>query len=461
MSATDLEERLARLADGEVATTVPSPDDLWTRGRRWQRRRTLVTSVVVGCVLALVGGTTVWGARGGLVPATVDVSAAGRPNALVSIPDMVWDTSPWLETLAGGPVVAIKETDRGGWWGSEPAVAAISAHGGEYGFLDLPGYALGAVLSRDGRRVAYWVAGTPSEDPQTMDGQVPPITAVAVRDLVTGELWRHDFPTAHGLDGEDLLWLDAATVAGNHQQWAAGDAGPEDSPGMFLDGSTWRWDLSRGTPREWQAGAAADVLHDALATTQDGVTLLATGNRIWWLQPEEGEPVRLTGRYRWASHSGVPLIAWSSESSLASVGGGPPNMMPNKVQVAVVEGPESVLEWRTVPRSGGTFGVEGWRDGKVLAHSRMPDGSIQTALYALDPDDGTRTPLVMAAPRAEGLGLLSLGWQWARDLLETAEIVPGEEPPAPVDPRLVVGLASAGVVALLVGLLAWRRRGHP
>lgn len=457
-----LEERLAALAEHEVTPSSVPADELWGRGRRWQRRRAVVTSLAVSCAVALLGGTVVWG-TGGSMPGAAEISVAGSPGEPATVPDEVWEPSPWLDTLVDGPVVAIQETERGSWWGSELAVAAIAAHGGEYGFLDLPGYVEGASLSTDGRRVAYWVSGTPSGEPQTAEGQASVVTGVAVTDLVTGEEWRHDFDTQHGLAPEGLVWLDADTVASGHSHWVAGDSGSEMDQSSANRRTTWLWDLASPLPVAWEPGVDVD-LDRAVVATRPGEVLLAVDDALWWSAPSAKVGVkRLQGRYRWSSHSGTPLLAWAPEGRLASVGGGSPDKMPNKVQVTEVTGPESRLAWRTVPKSRETFGVLGWREGEIIVHSRIRDESYRTALFTMDPDDGTMTPLVLPAGSGTEwtLGLLSSGWQWAGTLLETGEVVAGEKPPSPPDPRAVVGLVAGGVVTLLIGVVVWRRRGHP
>lgn len=460
MELPTVEARLAALANDEESARVPAAGDLWRRGKRWQRRRRVVTSVALSCVVALVGGVTAWGLNGGFVPAAVTVSAADRPDEPVSIPDTVWDLSPWLGTLVAGPVVAIADTERGSWWGSKPAVAAISAHGGKYGFLDLPDYAGGVSLSPNGERVAYWGAGAPSGDPQTNGGHSVVVTALVVHDLTTGETRRHEVPTEHGLRGDDIVWMDDESLVANFSQHAVGDSAParQQGHGEYTD-ILW-WHVDEDSPRLWPWGAdhAPGLLFHA---TRDGRALVRDRG-IWWVDPVSRQRSRLEGRPGGggASTDGYPTLMWAGDGRLATVGGLKNGRMPALVRVAEVTGPNSEVEWRTVRGTRGTFGVLGWRGDDVITVRKVEDEARLgwwLEVFTVDVEDGTATPLIGYGEGASE----HAPWQWARDLLETAPVVAGVKPTTPFDPRLVVGLTLGAAVAALAALVLWRRRGHP
>lgn len=454
-----LEERLAELADVEERGQVPSVAELWRRGERWQRRRRAVTSVALGCVVMILGGAAWWGSEGGMTnrdpaPATSDVP--------VAVPDTVYEVSSWLGLLPEGPVVAVQEVERASWWGSDRAVAAIAAHGGSYGFLDLADYAGDVSLSPDGERVAYWGTGVPSGDPQTNGGQTTVVTALVLHDLTTGETQRHDVPTEHGLSTDDIVWLEDDSLVANFSQHAVGDsASPREQGRSQLAESLW-WHMDEDSPRVWPWGGEY-VPSLSFSATRDGRALLQEDG-IWWVDPATRQRTRLTGRLGGTgAHMGYPTLAWASDGRLATVGGLKNSRMPALLRLAEVTGPESAVQWRTVPHSRGTFGLLGWRDGAVITHRRIPgDESYRTALFTVDPDDGSMTPFVTHDPaKRSGLGLLSTNWRWATGLLENAPVVAGVQPPSPVDPRFVAGLSLGAVVAVLAGLVLWRRRGHP
>ena len=56
MGSPTLEERLAALGEADVSLRPPSADEMWSRGKRWQRRKALVSGLAGACVVALVDG---------------------------------------------------------------------------------------------------------------------------------------------------------------------------------------------------------------------------------------------------------------------------------------------------------------------------------------------------------------------------------------------------------------------
>jgi hypothetical protein len=92
--STDLGTRLKELA-GDTVMTPGRPEELWQRGRTWQRRRNSgVALIVVVTVLVLGGlGGLAW-QRGAPPPAP----ASDSGKAMLT--DWIYEPSPWLPGTA-------------------------------------------------------------------------------------------------------------------------------------------------------------------------------------------------------------------------------------------------------------------------------------------------------------------------------------------------------------------------
>src|SRR5690606_38636885 len=161
----DVIERLRSMQDGASPARALDPAKLWERGTRWRRLRVLVTASVMVCLLVVAGGSGALLVLGDRAPGSAQTTSpstvpASRPETIYAVPE-------WAGEIKGVPLAAITMTDRAGWTGRSTGVAGLTAHGHTYGFLDLPAYMGEETLSPDGRRVAYWAAGTPSGDPNT------------------------------------------------------------------------------------------------------------------------------------------------------------------------------------------------------------------------------------------------------------------------------------------------------
>lgn len=439
---------LDRAADDTVGGIVPPPaGDLWRRGERWQRRRRRGTAAVAALGVVVLAALSLVTVQRATPP-----EPAVSPGSAPTLPDRVYDVSPWLPVaMPGEPVVAAQHTVRATWTGDAPAIAVLTGSG-RYLHLDAPDLSEPSngevALAPDGRHLAYWATGTPSGSPQTSNGQIVPVTGVVVVDLVTGTMRRHDFATAHGISPDGLLWADDDTLLGGHSQALTGDDGSPMRQGAYRSDPSWTWDvLGEAGPTDL-TGVAIDSFSEA------GGDRLLTGR---WLRDLTTGGVRKLPWWRTTGSVGVSgaNAYLRSDGVLAQLGGtGSSDAVPNRVTVADLT--VGRVDLRGVPDSADTWQVLGWRDDDhlLVARERGTDLVAQAFdLVAVDTATGEREVVVRG-------GSQMLSWAWATDLLG-APVVPGVEPASPADPRVVAGAAGTVVVLTLGGLVLWRRRGHP
>ncbi len=445
----DLQQELAGLgpaADDAVrGVATPPSGDLWTRGERWRRRRRRGTALV-----AVTGAVLVAALSLVTVQRAASPEPAVSPGSTPTLPDRVYAVSPWLPVeVPGEPVVAVRLTERSTWTGAVPAIAVLTGSG-RYLHLDAPDVndQASAVLSPDGRRVAYWASGEPSGTPNTSGGQVVPVTAVSVVDVVTGDVERHDFETEHGLDPSALVWADTDTLLGGQSQWVAGDDGPAFDQGMATFDPSWRWEVDgRGGPSDLGT-------RELDSFTEASGNQVLVGRRLHDLATGDVRRLPLRGATGSAGFDGSNAFL-REDGLLAQLGArDSADAVPNIVTVSDLRAPEVVQEY--VAGTVDTWQVLGWRDGDLLTtrESESADLTRSFEVVATDVADGASQVLL------EGDEEL-LGWDWATDLLGTAPVVDGVAPPTPMDPREVLGLGVTLLVVTVAGLVVWRRRVEP
>lgn len=436
---------LGRAADDVVhGVATPPSGDLWTRGERWRRRRRRGTVLLAGTGAVLVAALSL---------VTVERAAppqpAVSPGSAPTLPDRVYAVSPWLPLeVPGEPVVAARLTERSTWTGEVPAIAVLTGSG-RYLHLDAPDIndQDNVVVSPDGRRVAYWATGAPSGTPNTSGGQVVPITAVTVVDVVTGDVERHDFETEHGLGPQGLLWAGSDTLLGRFNQDVAGDDEP-DRAGFSVGAPSWLWDLDGTSEPVRLRGVNVGSFTEATA----GEVL----NARTLLDLRTGEVRQLPVRGGTGSWGFSGSNAYLREDGLLAQLGGrrSADAVPNVITLSDLRAPEVVQE--TVPGSADTWQVLGWREDYLLTTREVEsdDFAQHFEIVAVNVSDGTSEILL------EGDEELP-GWDWATDLLATAPVVDGVAPSTPMDPREVLGLGATVLLVTVAGLVVWRRRVEP
>ncbi len=399
-----IEDQLRGLGDAAHADPACPPDgtELWRRGKRWQRRRTLGAAGAAALALVLLLGLG-WGG-GAPLPGRVEAAQQGKG---VALPRVLWaNTSPYLGELERGPVVAVATATRRGWGGERMALLAISATTGEYGFLDLPFWvfdgATTPVPSPDGRYIAYPASGMTGEQGVVASGAREPVAQVRVLDTRTGETAVHAFDTRYGLMQVDLRWVSNDT----------------------LTASPWPWQDTRGEARlgtsiSWRQGSAPVEIARRRSVTD---------------APERGP-------------DGRALVL--DRDGLLLVGDGDP--VARGKRILATEQVSEVLSWR------GDTGV---------VSSPVPEGAPRGAgrptslVRLLNPDTGALAPfLEVRAQQTDST--TTNAWAFASGLLADAPVVDGVEPPRPRNPWLRAG--GAALVLLLVGggHVFWRRRVRP
>lgn len=442
---TTLHDRLSDLADEEPPASTHSapPGDLWSTGRRMQRRRRAGTAVILVTalvVLAGVGGL-------GLTHGRTSVQPAGVETEL-GMPDQIWAADEHLpgtdDTGPIGPLVAVVPTVRDSWLGeSTSGVVGISATG-EYAFLDLPHAISSAVahpaLSADGRHVAYWRSGTPSGEPGdvTQSGDRTPPVGVAVYDTVTGRTYEHLVETEHGLQPENLVW--------------AGDR-------LWFD--VWQMDAPED---DGSQAASLETVLSWLPATDD--VRPATGRVDLSRATAWGEAVLTSHRDRLRRSTPEHTDLVGVLDSVVFDFQTPFYVSRDASRVAVQESPGAGQSWRLLTgelaSEGGTVSLEevapsrggyrgtlvGWRDDEhVVVHE--PGGGT---------GEGTYLTVEVRTGEAEILGYA----EGEEPILATnalrGPVFEAPEPPTPLNPFVLAGAGLATVLAAGACLLTWRRR---
>ena len=443
---TTLHYRLADLA-AEAPPGGPAPD-LWDRGRRYARRRRVGTVVVVGVVVLLLAGV----AGAGWLRTPHDVAPA-RPdaNARAGLPDRLYLPSPWLpgtdETGPIGPVVALVPGPRGS---DGTGIAGVS-RSGAYTFLDLPDRADEAegevAVSPDGRWVAYWSTGEVSDGPNTSTGAAP-VVGVAVYDSVTGDVLRHEVPSAHGLMPGELVW-GGTTLWSDWLPFAkAGSGGHAEAP--LDDENGLAWDLADGTRRAFTPRSMPQVYD---GTSSDGALVTVDDRRLTTSTIAEPRSPgaqfdrRVESRAFVSPDGGRVAVLEDTDD---------PGVASNQAEPLAVATP-GADGLSTVRVPGGRVDVVlGWRDQDhvVVQRYRQADG----AYLSVDVRTGDSEQLLDLPPENWSPGVLV-----PQDVWQAPQFA-APAPPDPMSPRTRATLVGTGAAAVVLGgvaLVLWRRRVRP
>lgn len=448
---TDLQHRLDQLAERGVRDAGPArADEAWARGRAWQRRRRGVTAAVVGAAASVVLVVGI-GAHQLATPALAPAPADGTEGA-PRLPDSLYDASGWLPGTADeapGVLSAVVGGYRDALWGAEePALVGVSSETGEYRFLDLPGRATGVedpqtesvALSPDGRRIAYWIEGEPEKPSLRVTD--PVVVGVAVQDLVTGAVVRHEWPTDHGLITDELLWA-GTTLWLSHSQ----HTGPGSSSGT--DGLTASWRTDDPAPRRWDGSGSPELID---ATGAGDVLVSVVGRRVTLTRPAEQRVLRLDARAEgWGA---VDPSATRIAVTLDPDGPGVTDTTPRPLLVGDLADGDTVRTRRVGAVEA--YQVAGWRDEEhvvVLA----PVGEGREVAW-LSVDVATAETSLLVTPASPYALLADV--EVAQDAW-SGEVFAAPEPPSPMDPRVRWSLVVGVPLVALLGLLLWRRRAQP
>ncbi len=410
--------------------------DLWTRGRRRQRRHQVGVAALTMVVLLLVGSLAtlvVDQTRGRVLPADTE--------QVLGLPDRLHTPSPWLDdTSTTGPlgrlVAVVGAERRTVFQGASHGLVGVSATG-EYAFLDLPDRAatddfdLKLVLSADGRFVAY-----PTTDGQPVVSPTPGVeaqrvTGVAVYDSTTGEVQRRELPSEKGRTVDGLAWVGHSLYV---DFFAVESRDADGLSARQVD--PFRWDLT--------TGSVADVDGDLVSRVSRGTP---AGDRVVLLRGRQVVTVDPLGRERPVVELDRGLrgrAALSPDGSRVAVkdddGGG----ASRQVWWAEVAGPDAGRT-RAVPGEPGDELV-GWRDESHVA-LRSYQEYVAVDLLAGDPERVLVLPEVRVDP----------GTVVAADALRG----PGfsaAEPDRPVSPLLLLWLGVGVAATLVAALVLWRLR---
>lgn len=456
--ATDLRDRLGDLA----AHTPPGapPADLWDRGVRRRRAERAGSAVLVAVLVVLLGSAGLaWRSdRSHVAPVA--------PQGAVRFPDRFYAPGPWLPTFDGppGPLVAILPAEQKSLFHTREGVVGVTAHGNEYGFLDLPssaiartGDSVGLALSPHGSQVAFWVtAGRTTGRPNTnMEGGVT-VTGVGTYDTMTGRTRVEQVPSVHGLEASLLMWTDDSTLVfgyGRIHNDGSGGSSHATYAGTFV------WDAGTPRPVELPAGWGPGY-PDAWSSGAAGGRLVTSGvGRRWWLlDPHSPQSLR---RFAVERPARMPVLS----EDLTEIAGVEQHAVDNGwYRLLVADLPQRSSDgpavFRRVPAGQQWLATAGWADGDLVAMRRLrgtgllSTGDVMAELDRIDVTTGSYTKLAdvelgadVADPYSELL---------ARSYLD-APVVRAAPPPHPWGERWLVLLGGLGLLAAL-GL--WRLRAR-
>ncbi|WP_209021783.1 hypothetical protein [Nocardioides sp. 503] len=448
---TSLHDRLADLAESASQDASSEDGDLWERGLRYSRRRRLETVVLTLVILGAVGSLV-----GALLPAATYEVGPADAQAALRLPDRIEHPSGWTKDTGDvgpiGPLVAIVPSERktGLLPRSSEDLVAVSVDG-DYAFLELPGrsdravaFVSDVVLSPDGRRIVYWLTGDTSKEPNLSAGDG--VVGVAVYDTVTGEVQRHEVPTAHGLSPMSLATV-GDRVWMEYGQWQDG-APAADGSSLSTKERQYVWDLGSGDVSRRPESLSGPM---GATTWQDRLVVPTSRGAII----DDGEPGDTARRLRLGFNVDGPVALNPSGSRVVATedrfADGDRSTLANPLRHGVVApAGDAVIATTEVD---GTRGEEvvGWRDDwHVVVREYETDQG--PALVSIDVNTGAREELV-ALPSQSNLEAIL----WAQDALQ-APVFDADSPPYVMPPWLQGSLLLLAGVLSFAGLRLWRRR---
>ncbi|MFN8079457.1 MAG: hypothetical protein U0Q19_07820 [Kineosporiaceae bacterium] len=446
---SDLRERLDRLAEG--ASGDLDAAQLWTAGRRRHRLRTTAGALAVLLIATVsgLGGATVWQRTATSLPAAPPASGVYLPDRLVTPP-------AWLEgtEVKGpiGPLVALVGGARRDGWRTVRGVVGVSAHTGEYRFLDLPGAAESnpgtprVELSPDGRWVAYWIGGR-----QVAGAWL--VTGLALYDTVTGQVRTHPVESDQGVLPRGILW------EGQSAWFSYGQVTSVDESSLEIHSlPPLAWPVL-GEPRV-VAGVGPDELPKAAA---DGLVLLAgldnfavvvnelvysrfrvehIGNGSGWTVLSPPRAGRRLVAELWVPESQTSPQPIESRLMVGDLDGA---LLPPQSRGIVLGGPTQdripAVAMKDVSSAPAVIqGLLGWRDADHVIAVLGESGSA-----------GKVASVDIHTGASEALTRLDVGdWSTLSVAAEawTAPVAPAVIPDWPPDPRLVALAIGGGVLVL-------------
>lgn len=461
MSA-ELRERLGDLAD--QVPPLPPPPDLWDRGRRYGRRRTLTQVVVASCCLLLLAAaaSTAWQTL------RAPEFEPARGEAPARLPDRFFNPSPWLRgtDAAGplGPLAAVIPADRKTWTSTRPGFVGVSATTGDYRFLDLPGSAGGPefapdiALAPDGRHVAYWLTGETTGEPAAEHDEEA-IVGLAIYDPVTGETTRERFETKHGLHDQELIWADSETLIFQAGQILGGRSddmlSSTSSPAAVRIRELASADSQVFLPASWN-GSLDGSSGGGLLTVSSG----DSESRFGLLDSADPEQVRW---HTATPRMGHPYVVSLDGERVASTwpGSDPSSFVGNTAPITAGRvGPDGTVRMRKIPGHRGVYGqAVGWFDAQHVAFLNFRTHQTAERGPMLEKVDISTGDTEQVVEFENGLGN---SVQIATVLLATPPME-AKAPAEPWDPRVKVALLAAAAASGLCGLVTlvrWRRRGR-
>jgi hypothetical protein len=460
--ATDLHDRLADLA--AYTSSASPPADLWARGVRRHRTTQVGRAVLVAVLVALIGvGGWTWQSARPVEPSDTH----GSPQ----LPDtFYYDVSPWTHAFDGppGPLVTVLPAQQKSLLRTTSGLIGVTGSSGTYGFLDLPAdAALDAnldaafALSPNGRRLAFWLTGTPSGSPNTVQLNGLTLTGVATYDTVTGRVQEHRFETVHGISPSLLLWSDDSTLLVGYSQMLSGDDS-EDSGAAHYAGAR-VWDVASARLTKIPADALPAFAGNWSSRATRGIVVSPESRaRSWSIL----DPDRMSSRSFRTDRAANLVVPSPDHTRVVAV---PGDTMGAPLLVADIPptgaGPRAEAHFHVVPAGRTWFRPLAWVDrnhvaalAREIAH--YADGSPYVAggVELVDIRTGAIRPLVTGY----GANGTNSSDPWVANDYFGAPVVHASPPPSPPNLRAwTIGLLVAAGIALLIGIpMLWGSRGR-
>jgi hypothetical protein len=374
----------------------------------------------------------------------VPAAPHGQPRIPPSI-GQPGDSVPGTDSAGPlGRLAVLWSTNRDG----RPALFGISARTGQYRFLDVPRLASPeqVALSPDGRRVAYWLAGSVPGKPVPGDPtglRWKTVVGIAVYDTVTGHTVRQEVETEHGLMPNGLWWADDDQLVFSYGLWANRQSAN--------DIHSFTWTGTTDAPVQLRINP---VPFNAMTPDAEGGVVDGEGSH--WIQLDSpGALESARGRHLALPRRSYAQVTVSGDRVVAIQDGPHPGTIDGRywLETGTVDPGGRVAELRRVGHVRANQLI-GWQDDGQL----LVEGFDDRGRYLLELD-----PATSAVHRLGTVDVARSFYGQPHFATEVVALGTADRPVPPSEPERGLGTGLGGGAALLLvvaGALVWRRRAR-